>query len=134
MFCQTMHFMYTLAILVGNDVCLQKPCQPKSVLRGNGSCTSKTLSQNPCHLCPPYLPIMWCFSPFQVNFFMCYLLTTQNNYSFFLTTWKAHKDVDKLSLLLVDQILYTWTSGIYIRLSNNFAKRAGNGVPSPTKN
>ena len=24
---------------------------------------------------------------------------------------------------------YTWTSGIYIRLSSNFAKRAGNGVP-----
>ena len=39
----------------------------KPVLRGNTSRASKTLNQNPCHLCPPYLPICGISPPLQVN-------------------------------------------------------------------
>ena len=100
-----------------------------SVLRGNASCASKTLSQNPCQLCPPYLPIMWYFLPFQVNtscatfklFKSYYLLFVSMFYSSWGSMWCFI--FQPCHLLLTD--FHQWTSGIYIRLSNNFAKRAG---------
>ena len=42
----------------------------------------------------------------------------------------AHEEVCGVYLSILLGNFHQWTSG-FIRLSNNFAKRAGNGIPSP---
>src|SRR5215218_7088573 len=57
------HLLYRfILVFASNNLASQS-----LVLRGNASRASKTLSQNLCRLCPPYLPTMWYFLPFQVN-------------------------------------------------------------------
>ena len=119
-------FLHRLALCV----CLNNLSSPNSVLSGNAACASKTLSQNPCHLCPPYLPICGIFLPLQVNL-SC---ATFKLFKIVITPYlclclPAHEEV-------VDGLYYTCqsdfiqTSSLHL-LIYNFAKRAGSGVPSP---
>ena len=60
-------FYVILAVPVYTCVCFKQPCQPKLCTERECFSCIQNLSQNPCHLCPPYLPTMWYFLPFQVN-------------------------------------------------------------------
>ena len=95
------------------------------VLRGNASRASKTLSQNPCQLCPPYLPIMWYFLPFQVNTSCATFKRFKSYYSLFVSMF--YSSWGSMWCFIFQSCwtdFHQWTSG-FIRLSNNFAKRAG---------
>ena len=98
------------------------------VLRGNASRASKNLIQNPCHLCPPHLPTMWYFLPFQIILHVLPLNYSKAIISYLCQCFIAHEKVmwcfiyQPCHLFMTD--FHRWTSGIYIRLSNNFAKRA----------
>ena len=77
---------------------------------------------------------MWYFLPFQVNtsyatfkLFKSYHLLFV---SMFYSSWRSMCCFIFQPCQLLTEF-HQWTSGIYICLSNNFAKRAGSRVPSP---
>ena len=83
-----------------------------------------TLSQNPCHLCPPYLPTMWYFLPFQVNtscatfkqfksYYLLFVSTIPTYYMVFLCHSKVHylSATFKISFL-VFAIHSSWESSL----------------------
>ena len=102
----------------------------KLVSRGNASHTSNTLSQNPCHLSPPYLPIMWYFLPFQVNT-SCATFKLFKSYYLFCAPVLAHEEVLDALLSLLCLFGFTTLTSMHNVLVPNIAKRAGKRVPSP---
>ena len=107
-----------------------KPCQPKTCIERECFSYIHNLRPNLCHLCPPYLPTTWYFLPFQVN-------TSCATFKLFKLLLLICVNVLQLMRKYVVFYLSILLGGLspmdqrHIRLSNNFAIRAGNGVPSP---
>ena len=68
-YCMIAHVIYLyLFVSLNSYACYVAFLALNSVLSGNAACAYKTLSQNPCHLCPPYLPIYGIFLQLQIIF------------------------------------------------------------------
>ena len=74
-------------MFASNNIASPKLCTERECF----SCI-QTLSQNPCHLCPPYLPTMWYFLPFQVNT-SCATFKTFKIFLFLCQCLLAHEEL-----------------------------------------
>ena len=106
-------------------------CQPSLVLSGNDACASKSLKTKLFQRVH-YKFLCMLFQTFQVNFHVL-PLKLSNYFSFVEPFFSSRGSTVGYSLFNLSNRLYHRTSGIYIRLSINFTKRAGKGVPNPIK-
>ena len=125
----------SFAVLVHTCVCFKQPCQPKPCIeREYFSCIQILELNNTMPFVstiPTYYMVFLCHSK-QI----LHVLPLNNSkaiISYLCQCFIAHEEVCGVYLSILSftsDRLSQWTSG-FIRLSNNFAKRAGNGVPSP---